>query len=149
MKVFIAAPLFNEMERDNNRSIKELLLRLGFSVFLAQDDVGLSYEMIESKETKSGLREKIFRADVNGVRDCDILLLLLDGRVPDEGACVELGMAHAMGKICIAYKTDSRAMDVNGDNNIMIDGTLSFGVTTTLAALEDTLRQARLLEKCG
>ena len=44
-----------------------------------------------------------------------IFLFILDGRVPDEGACVELGIAYAQKyinkkkKILIGLHTDSRA----------------------------------------
>ena len=32
---------------------------------------------------------------MSAIKNCDILIFFLDGRVPDEGACVELGMAYA------------------------------------------------------
>ncbi|MBP5727242.1 MAG: nucleoside 2-deoxyribosyltransferase, partial [Clostridia bacterium] len=41
---------------------------------------------------------------------CDAVLFLFDGRVPDEGACFELGYCcYAKGKRCIGYKTDARS----------------------------------------
>ena len=51
------------------------------------------------------------------------MLINLDGRVPDEGACVELGYAYARGKRCIGIKTDVRVAEFGGDN-MMISGIL-------------------------
>jgi nucleoside 2-deoxyribosyltransferase len=133
-KVYIAAPLFNEMERCRNSELKEFIKSLGFDVFLAQDDVGLSYDMV-TPETKYQVRKQIFEGDLNGIRKSDIIVILLDGRTPDEGACVELGMGWILGKPCIGYKTDNRALDKNGDDNIMIEGCLEFQMTRTLDEL--------------
>ena len=139
MKVFIAAPLFNEMERKRNSEIAKSVREFGFEVFVPQDDVGLAYDII-TKDTKDEVRRQIFDEDMDAVRKSDIILILLDGRTPDEGACVELGVGWALGKICIGYKTDDRAMDKNGDNNIMIDGCLTRIVKTT-DELRDTLTE--------
>ena len=125
-KIFIAAPLFNEMERRRNSEIKGFLVTQGYDTYLAQDDIGLSYDLIEDKTKKKEIRKMIFEADINGLFESDIVLLLLDGRTPDEGACIEVGYGWALKKPCIAYKTDNRAMDQNGDNNIMIDGCIDF-----------------------
>ena len=39
--------------------------------------------------------------------------MVLDGRIPDEGACVELGIAYANGKRCYGVKTDARSVEIN------------------------------------
>ena len=59
-----------------------------------------------------------------------LLLLIFDlnGRVPDEGGCVELGMAYAWGIKSIGFKTDTRALDYTGDDNLMIEGCLNFKI---------------------
>lgn len=137
-KVFIAAPLFNEMELERNCRVKKAIESWGFSVFLGQDDVGLSYDVIDTTN-KAQVRREIFQKDVQGVKECDVIVFLLDGRIPDEGACIEVGMAFAWGKICIGYKSDNRAMDKNGDNNIMIDGCLGFQMATNLNELKVAL----------
>lgn len=48
--------------------------------------------------------------------------MLIDGRVPDEGACIELGIAYAQGKRCYGLKTDTRTIQLDLDNNPMIEG---------------------------
>lgn len=56
----------------------------------------------------------------------DVFLFVLDGRVPDEGACVELGMAHAQRrlegdeKLLIRLHTDTRAAFLGSRLNPMI-----------------------------
>ena len=46
----------------------------------------------------------------------------MDGRVPDEGACVEIGLGFAYGKECIGLKTDSRTFMDNSDNPMLTGG---------------------------
>lgn len=126
IRIFIAAPLFNEMERERNEKINKFIKSLGYKTFLAQNDVGLSYDLIWNRRQKNNIRKKIFESDVKGLISSDIILFLLDGRTPDEGMCIEVGMGWILDKPCIAYKTDNRAMDEFGDNNIMIDGCIYF-----------------------
>ena len=54
--------------------------------------------------------------------EADIIFMVLDGRVPDEGACVELGMAYAAGKRCYGLKSDARSVELDMDLNPMITG---------------------------
>lgn len=65
----------------------------------------------------------IFKNDVNAVRQCDILLILLDGRAVDEGAAFELGLAYQTGKLCIGLQTDFRRLAPFG-NNPMLTGAI-------------------------
>ena len=64
----------------------------------------------------------IFQKDLEEVMKADILFMILDGRVPDEGACVELGIAYANDKRCYGLKTDSRSVEKDLDLNPMISG---------------------------
>lgn len=141
MKIYIAAPLFNEMERERNKNINSLLKNMGFDTYLPQEDGGVAYDMIrEGKMSKREVREYLFKTDYDAVKNCDIIVCFLDGRTPDEGTCIELGMAYALGKVCLAYKTDSRAMDQNGDNNVMIDGCFNYKIFNNIDDLVACLR---------
>ena len=68
----------------------------------------------------------MFRLDRQRILDCDVFLFVLDGRVPDEGACVELGIAHCQrhlqgsGKLLLGLHTDTRAAFVNSRLNPMV-----------------------------
>ena len=65
-------------------------------------------------------KEKVFDVDVRAMNECDVLLIILDGRTIDEGAAFELGFAYAKGKPCYGFKTDPRQLLAVG-NNPMID----------------------------
>lgn len=122
MKVYIAGPLFSDGERAFNTKINAEIRNCGHETYLPQRDGGIVSEMPNiidgiPKETY------VFRKDLENLKNCDLFLLLMDGRVPDEGACVALGFCLAHGKRCVGYKTDSRS-GYDGRDNIMITGAL-------------------------
>ena len=45
-KIYIAAPLFNEMELKRNIEISNYLKSIGFEPYLPQDEAGLATDMI-------------------------------------------------------------------------------------------------------
>ena len=119
-RVYFAAPLFNEAEREYNLKIVSILEAHGYEVFLPQRDGFLAPEL-EGK-TEEEKTTMIFQKDKDEVLKADILFMLLDGRVPDEGACVELGIAYASGKRCYGIKNDARSVELDMDLNPMISG---------------------------
>ena len=119
-KVYFAAPLFSQSERDYNLKLTKVLEDHGYEVFLPQRDGFLAPDL--EGLTEEELTKKIFDKDVSEVLKADIVFMLLDGRIPDEGACVELGIAYANGKRCYGFKTDSRSVEINLDLNPMISG---------------------------
>lgn len=119
-KVYFAGPLFNQAEKDFNLEITKLLEDCGYQVFLPQRD-GIEAAELEGK-TEDELVKMIFGLDAGEVQKADILFMNLDGRVPDEGACVELGIAYSCGKRCYGFKTDTRAIELGLDLNPMISG---------------------------
>ncbi len=68
----------------------------------------------------------MFELDEQKIFECDIFLFVLDGRVPDEGACVELGLAHAhkelrgTKKLLVGLHTDVRAAFLSSKLNPML-----------------------------
>jgi len=97
--------------------------------------------MIREGQPPERVRRRLFELDVSKVRACDLFICILDGRVPDEGTCVELGMAYILGKECIGYQTDSRrfALDYN---NLMIENALNGGLALSLDQLSDFVKAA-------
>ena len=59
MKIYYAAPLFNDMELKRNSKMKKWLVDRGYEVYLPQDESGLSYDMINDKN-KLEINKKIF-----------------------------------------------------------------------------------------
>ena len=92
----------------------------GYQVFLPQRD-GIEAAKLEGK-TEEELIKMIFELDAGEVEKADIIFMNLDGRVPDEGACVELGIAYGIGKRCYGFKTDTRSVESDLDLNPMISG---------------------------
>lgn len=121
-KIYIASPMFSEAELIFNEQLAISLEKIGLDVFLPQRS---GYRLIELMETMSAEDAKmvIFNKDFEAVKNCDIVLIVLDGRTIDEGACVELGFGYATGKLCYGLKTDPRTM-INGQINPMITGCL-------------------------
>lgn len=138
-KIYFAAPLFNEMELKRNKEYTGLLRSWGYDVFLPQEVGGLSAKIIADGKDKLEVSKAIFESDMKGLKECDILLFFLDGRVPDEGACVELGIAYALGKKCIGYKTDDRCLDFTGTDNLFIEGCMDFKITHNIDDLKNEL----------
>lgn len=122
-KVYFAGPLFNQAEKDFNLELTGVLEEYGYEVFLPQRD-GIEAALLEGK-TEEELIEMIFSLDAGEVCKADILFMNLDGRVPDEGACVELGIAYANGKRCYGFKTDTRSVEAGMDLNPMISGCMT------------------------
>ncbi|MCR5067834.1 MAG: nucleoside 2-deoxyribosyltransferase [Erysipelotrichaceae bacterium] len=92
-RIYFAAPLFSDSERAYNLKIVAILESYGYEVFLPQRDGFLAPEL--EGYTEEEKLKVIFEKDRDEVLKADIVFVLLDGRVPDEGACVELGMAYA------------------------------------------------------
>lgn len=124
MKIYIAGPLFNELELKRNQELRDVLSDLGFDTYLPQKDGGISYNIISAGGDSQETRTIIFKKDTEEIQKCDIMLCLLDGRVPDEGMCVELGIGFALKKICIGYSTDKRSFDIYGPS-LIIEGCLT------------------------
>jgi nucleoside 2-deoxyribosyltransferase len=124
--LYFAGPLFSEAEKQFNESLTRKIEDIGIPVFLSQRD-GVNSEKEEYKNTdKEKLRETLFEIDCREITKCGIFLFVLDGRVPDEGACFELGAAYtdrnAGGKTraIIGLQTDPRAAFIGAKLNPMI-----------------------------
>lgn len=94
MRLYFAGPLFSVQERQFNARLAASVEALGFDVFLPQRD---GYEGPRDPKVigRPEVARRIFELDKSQVLGCDVLLCILDGRVPDEGMAVEIGLAHA------------------------------------------------------
>jgi nucleoside 2-deoxyribosyltransferase len=142
VKAYIAGPLFNDAEKAFNMKVDALVQSLGIETYLPQRDGGESIRMIREGQPPERVRQRLFELDVSEVRACDLFICILDGRVPDEGTCVELGMAYILEKECIGYQTDSRrfALDYN---NLMIEHALNGGIAQMLDDLINLIQAAK------
>jgi nucleoside 2-deoxyribosyltransferase len=132
-KIYCAGPLFNNKEKEEMTEIAAALEECGFSVFLPHRD-GFEFahlldvlKTIGVSEAKANrlLNKAIFTLDVYEVLNSDGLILNINGRVPDEGATVEAGIAWNAGKRVVIYKNDARTL-INGTDNPLLLGLSDF-----------------------
>jgi nucleoside 2-deoxyribosyltransferase len=132
MQIYFAAPLFCEAEKAFNLRLTDELEHRGFEVFLPQRDGVESSKPPYDEMTNDERRQAIFALDRDKVLEADIFLFVLDGRVPDEGACVELGIAYGQKhllpskKLLIGLQTDSRSAFPGGKLNSMVQGSFDY-----------------------
>ncbi|HET9927225.1 MAG TPA: nucleoside 2-deoxyribosyltransferase domain-containing protein [Rubrobacter sp.] len=126
MRVYLAGPLFSEAERRFNLGITHRFEALGFDVFLPQRDGVERDRPTYDTLTPDERRHAMFNLDRTRILDSDVFLFVLDGRVPDEGACVELGIAYCQKylqngeKLLVGLHTDTRAAFIGGRLNPMV-----------------------------
>ncbi len=137
-RIYVAGPLFSEAEKQYNEYLSKCLEGMGFETFLPQRDGYELFELLANGDSESFAMGKIFKRDISEIQKSDIVVFVMDGRVPDDGACVEIGYAYAMGKECIGLKTDPRTLMSDLDNP-MILGALKDRIARNLKELEDFL----------
>ena len=144
--VYLAGPLFSKAERHFNLELTAKLEALGFRVFLPQRDGVERDRPPYDTMTPEERRRAMFDLDRQEILDADVFLFVLDGRVPDEGACVELGIAYCQkhlqrdDKLIIGLHTDTRAAFIGSMLNPMVRVPLDYIV-------EDEETLLRILSK--
>jgi Nucleoside 2-deoxyribosyltransferase len=124
--IYFAGPLFSKAERRFNLELTHRLEGLGFDVFLPQRDGAERDRPPYDTMTPEERRHAMFYLDRTRILDSDVFLFVLDGRVPDEGACVELGIAYCQKylqngeKVLVGLHTDTRAAFIGGRLNPMV-----------------------------
>lgn len=109
--VYFAAPLFCPMELERNLKYCEKLEDWGFTVYLPQRDGG--------EAAKGANRKVLFHKDIEALCGADAVIAFIDGRVPDEGMCFEMGYAYAANTPVVAVCEDARSFE-NGKHNLML-----------------------------
>ena len=134
MKIYIAAPLFNEAERKFNEKVEAIVRECGHETYFPQRDGGCVADLPDIIEGMPK-RDYLYKLDCQHLDWCDAALFIMDGRVPDEGSCFEAGYCCAQKKPVIGYKTDARSF-IDGYDNVMLVG----GVKPVLHS-EEELRE--------
>ncbi len=92
--------------------------------------------------TREERRLAIFQVDTTKILESDIFLFVLDGRVPDEGACMEPGVAYAYkklqhpNKLIVGLHTDIRSAFIGSKLNPMIRVPLEYIATSERELLQ-------------
>ena len=117
MKIFLAAPLFNNAERGFNSEITRVLREKGFEVWFAQ-------EAPFSKATPRN-KKRVYENIISELKASDVVVAVLDGMEVDAGVAYEVGYAKALGKSVVGLKTDIRTFSKSQEVNLMLEGSLS------------------------
>ncbi len=141
--LYVAGPLFSTAERQFNQQLTDKIEALGYRVFLPQRDGAERDRSPYDTMTREERRAAMFALDQDMILACDVFLFILDGRVPDEGACVERGIAYCHKtlqhprKRLIGLQTDVRAAFLGAKLNPMVRVPLEY-----VADTEESLRAA-------
>jgi nucleoside 2-deoxyribosyltransferase len=98
LNVFLNSPLSYIAAQILNTKIREILEEEGFACILPQSILPPGPDA-DPKE--------VFRRNVEFVKRCDIVLSVLDA--PGEGVIFELGVAHALKKPIIAFRSNGHS----------------------------------------
>jgi len=116
-KIYLASPLgFSPEYRSYREKIKARLVQLGYEVFdpwaqpfsKAIREASKIEDYHERLAAFTRLATDIGSVNENAIRDCDILLAVLDGAEVDSGTASEVGFAVGIGKPCHGLRTDWR-----------------------------------------
>jgi nucleoside 2-deoxyribosyltransferase len=105
-RIYFAGPLFTQAERQWNAALAARLRARGHTVVLPQEK---GAEIVAST---GGLtpaeRRALFEMSTGAIRDCEVVVAVLDGPDADSGTCFECGYAFANNRPVICLRTDSR-----------------------------------------
>ncbi|KAB2903794.1 MAG: nucleoside 2-deoxyribosyltransferase [Anaerolineae bacterium] len=101
--IYVAGPLFNTHERWYLEQIAAALEGAGHRTFLPHRDAGIFKSEAD--------RPRLFKADMQALDECDMLVALLTGADHDSGTSAELGYVYAKGKPCIGISDDVRRLN--------------------------------------
>lgn len=133
MQIFLAAPLFNESEREFNEKVAEDLREAGFDVWMAQEAPFI-------KEGSHEEKKKIYEKDISALKPSDVVVAVLDGVEVDAGVAFEIGFAKALGKPIIGLKTDYRTFSRMEEVNLMLEVSI-MNICKTVDEVISTLKR--------
>jgi len=114
MRIFLAAPLFSESEREFNEKVARELRKAGLKVWMAQEAPFIKDGTDEEKRS-------IYEEDTTALKKSDAVVAALDGIEVEAGVAFEVGYAAALGKPIIGLKTDYRTFSRIENINLMLE----------------------------
>lgn len=142
-KIYLAGPdVFRPDAIEYGKTLSDMVRNAGHIPLFPSDN--------KFPENSPDLSKQIFDANVNMIKDCDVVLANLDdfrGDEPDSGTAWEVGFAHALGKRIIGYRKDSKSMlekiadgkNIDRDENGMIIEDFGFPLNLMLVHSMDYL----------
>lgn len=135
-RVYMAGPLFNEGDRYTNQRNSDALRAAGYTTFLPQEIV------INDKSTPL-VKAGCFYMDLKAIKQCDVLLANCNGIEIDSGTAAEIGLAYALGKKILVYKSDVR--NYYNEGNVLNNFVAGLVGGTVLRTLDEVLAAFRAL----
>lgn len=116
MKIYLAGPFFNDVERKNIEMARDILRDRGYKLF-----VPMEHKIPDGENMPNNVwGQKVFEMDREAIFDCDIVVALYYGLYSDSGTAWEIGFANCLHKkIVIVHcdkKQESSLMIVNGSS---------------------------------
>lgn len=155
VKIYFASPLgFAESTRDFMAFFESQLAECGYTVvnpwrMADHQQFERAAAMENPAERRKALHElnmKVGAQNEEVIRECQLVVAVLDGSDVDSGTASEIGFAYALGKRIYGYRGDSRC---SGDNdgsivNLQVEYWIENSggcIVTTLDALRQLLCQ--------
>jgi nucleoside 2-deoxyribosyltransferase len=152
-KVYLSGPMFSDGDKAEQQALADALKAARFTYHLPQKDgievgtvmqllndpanhmVGQMLEPVVLERCVAWVTRTVVALDVfQVVEGCEVTVLNIDGRVPDEGSLVEATLAWYAGHPVLPYKTTSIS-ELYGNNNPMI-GVISGWATVSTKPAE-------------
>jgi len=115
MKIYIAGPLCTKENREFLEELDKMCKEMGFATFLPHRDCGLY-------EGDNGRIEEIAKRDLEEIKECDVMIGVLNGICVGAGTAWEMGYAQAIGKRVIGLKSDRSIEESISDISVIIAG---------------------------
>lgn len=107
MKVYIAAPFFNEEQLDVVKDIEGMLLTNRIEYFSPRSEGILKQMTDEERRSKMG---KVFESNIGHMDWCTHAIVAIDGY--DKGVLFEMGYLYATNKTMISYSNTYQGINV-------------------------------------
>jgi nucleoside 2-deoxyribosyltransferase len=98
ISIYLSGPLFSRAEIAWAGNVKALL----------EKRLGAEAEVIWPHEIAHGSSSDIFKANLQALNECDIMVALLDGPQVDDGTAWEIGYFYALERVILGVRTDLR-----------------------------------------
>jgi nucleoside 2-deoxyribosyltransferase len=111
MKIYFAGPLFSAAEKSFN-------LRFSENLRQQNPDFQMILPQIEAEKILSlpDFLPRMYQFCLQSIKECDVVLAILEGADADSGTCIEMGYAFGIGKPIIGVRTDFRSSEDRGLN---------------------------------
>jgi nucleoside 2-deoxyribosyltransferase len=126
-KIYLSGPLFSRAEIEWGSQIKAGIIEV----------LGDRVEVIWPHEIASGSPEEIFRANLQALDQCNIMVAILDGAHVDDGTAWEMGYHYSRGKRIIGIRTDKRK--AGETNSSKVNAMIEFSALAIVSSLDDLI----------